>query len=694
MRSLPLAAFRRLFVAVCVVALAVFVVGKAGAQAGGGGAFRADMLGQGTVALDGPWQFHLGDNPEWAKPEINDATGHDGWEQLRPDKPWGAQGHANTEGFGWYRRRIDFVPGPGAPKELALLLPAVEDAYSVYWNGELVGTYGAFPPDPKWFVNLLPHTWGLGAARSGVLALRVWKAPLGSFDNGEQGGLWATPVLGTPTGIANAMAARAYGWLRTKQLTFGLTSLYGLVALLGFLAWARDRSQWLLFWMACFAMVKPLGLILTGLDQGISEVVGMGLNQPVYILGDVSLWYLLVYLLDLRDDQRLMRVVKVFAWIAAVESVVDGFCTVGFTFANPVPWQAVDMALMVPVMLLEFLPFYLILQAIVRRRKLEVARWVVALFAFLAQFTFTLGISLQQGARFTHLTWGTTLLSPLFQVNGNYVGLRMIFDTLLLVSTVYAVYRVSVETQRRQSALEREFQNARALQQVLIPETLPAVAGFELTSAYRPAQEVGGDFFQILPLGDGGTLVVLGDVSGKGLKAAMAVSLIVGMVRALADSAAGPGQLLMQLNDRLTGHLQGGFATCLALRVDAEGRCTMASAGHPGPYRNGVEVPIAGDLPLGLAAGQSYGEKSLNLAEGDHLALYTDGLLEARNPTGELFGFHRLVTLFAASPSADQAVEAAVEFGQDDDVTVLTLTRMAAAGRKTVAVPEPVLTPA
>ena len=466
------------------------------------------------------------------------------------------------------------------------------------------------------------------------------------------------------------------------------------MALLGFVAWVRDRNQWLLFWMACFAVVKPLGLILTGLDLGLSEVVGMGWNQPVYILGDISLWYLLVFLLDLREDRRVMQVVKVFAVIAAAESVADGLCTVGFTFANPVPWQAVDMALMVPVILMELLSFYLIGRAIARRRKLEAARWMVALFAFLAQFTFTLGIALQQGSRFTHLTWGYTLLSPIFAVNGNYVGLRLIFDTLLLVFTVYAVYRVSVETRRRQSALEREFQNARALQQVLIPETLPTVPGFQLTSAYRPAQEVGGDFFQIIPLGDGATLVVLGDVSGKGLKAAMAVSLIVGMVRALADRAGGPGQLLTQLNNRLTGHLQGGFATCIALRVDADGRCTMASAGHPGPYRNGVEVAIAGDLPLGLAGGQSYGEKSLNLAEGDHLALYTDGLLEARNPTGELFGFHRLVTLFAASPSAEQAVEAAVEFGQDDDVTVLTLTRLAAVGERVAATPEPELAPA
>lgn len=169
---------------------------------------------------------------------------------------------------------------------------------------------------------------------------------------------------------------------------------------------------------------------------------------------------------------------------------------------------------------------------------------------------------------------------------------------------------------------------------------------------------------------------MLGDVSGKGLKAAMAVSLIVGAMRALAEDHSAPADLLAQLNRRLAGRLQGGFATCEALRIGSDGQCTLASAGHPAPWLNGRELALPGALPLGIAAGAQYEDFEFALAPGDHLALYTDGLLEARSPSGELYGFDRLGALFAARPGAAQAAEAAVDFGQDDDITVLTLRRV------------------
>jgi serine phosphatase RsbU (regulator of sigma subunit) len=188
---------------------------------------------------------------------------------------------------------------------------------------------------------------------------------------------------------------------------------------------------------------------------------------------------------------------------------------------------------------------------------------------------------------------------------------------------------------------------------------------------------VGGDFFQIIPLSGSGTLIVLGDVSGKGLKAAMTVCLIVGSVRSTAETTTSPAELLDALNRRLYGRLHGGFATCLALRLDPDGGCTLASAGHPAPFLNDSEITLSGALPLGLVASTSYKESAIHLSAGDHLALYTDGLLEARSASGELYGFDRLRTLFAAQPDAAKATEAAVAFGQDDDITVLTLTRLA-----------------
>jgi serine phosphatase RsbU (regulator of sigma subunit) len=227
--------------------------------------------------------------------------------------------------------------------------------------------------------------------------------------------------------------------------------------------------------------------------------------------------------------------------------------------------------------------------------------------------------------------------------------------------------------------LEQEFRDAQELQRLLIPEAQPSIPGFELTSCYRPAQEVGGDFFQVIPLegGSGGsTLLILGDVSGKGLQAAMSVALLVGAAHALADFVPGPAHLLGELNRRLCGRLHGGFATCVALQLDSDGTCVLSTAGHPAPYLNQQELDLPGALPLGLFDTARYEQTTLQLHSGDHLALYTDGVLEARSHSGELYGFDRLQSLFATKPNAAQAAEAAIGFGQDDDITVLTLVRL------------------
>jgi serine phosphatase RsbU (regulator of sigma subunit) len=281
-----------------------------------------------------------------------------------------------------------------------------------------------------------------------------------------------------------------------------------------------------------------------------------------------------------------------------------------------------------------------------------------------------------QGRRFTHWTLADKINAPLFTLNGNSFNVQSITGILLLVAVVNAVLRASIETIRRRTTLEQEFKSARELQASLIPATLPPLPGFALTSAYRPAFEVGGDFFQIIPLGGDSTLVILGDVSGKGLKAALTVSLIVGAARMLAESTSNPAEILAGLNRSLHGHLQGGFATCIVLRVQRDGSCAASSAGHPAPFLNDREASIQGALPLGLFPVVTYEQTLFSLDTGDRLALYTDGLLEARRASGELYSFDRLKALFATRPTAEEATQAAVAFGQDDDITVLILARL------------------
>ena len=226
---------------------------------------------------------------------------------------------------------------------------------------------------------------------------------------------------------------------------------------------------------------------------------------------------------------------------------------------------------------------------------------------------------------------------------------------------------------------------------MLIPDELPPLPGFAITSAYRPAQEVGGDFFQVIMNADGTAIIVLGDVSGKGLKAAMTVAMIVGAVRALIENNRDPAKILEGLNRRLVNRLQHGFATCIILRFDPGGRCIIANAGHLSPFLNDRELDLPGALPLGLDEDARYENTPAILAVGDRLTLYTDGLLEARAHNGELFGFDRVRTLMTSKPDATQAVDAAVAFGQDDDITVLSLVRLAGGVKSTTTLSAPVL---
>jgi hypothetical protein len=371
------------------------------------------------------------------------------------------------------------------------------------------------------------------------------------------------------------------------------------------------------------------------------------------------------------------RFTRIAAYIFCAAFALDGVVEIFWGIVAPRLLQIFDAILTIIFTPLELVPIVLVTAAVWKRSKLDSARWVVAICAFITEMIFVLRNAASQGVRFTHWHLSEQLTAPLFRILGNSISPRILANTLLLLSIIYAVYRWSVEERRHRGVIEQEFRNARELQQVLVPETLPQLPGFTLTSAYRPAQEVGGDFFQIIPLDGGSTLVILGDVSGKGLKAAMAVSLIVGAARMVAEFTSSPAEILEGLNRRLHGRLQGGFATCVAMRLSSDGQCTIASAGHPSPYLNDSELDLPGALPLGVTPATHYEENTFSLQVGDHFALYTDGLLEARNHSGELYGFDRLESLFDSKPTAAEASDAAVNFGQDDDITVLTLTRLA-----------------
>jgi serine phosphatase RsbU (regulator of sigma subunit) len=153
----------------------------------------------------------------------------------------------------------------------------------------------------------------------------------------------------------------------------------------------------------------------------------------------------------------------------------------------------------------------------------------------------------------------------------------------------------------------------------------------------------------------------------------MMVSLLVGTLLTLAESTCSPTEILAGLNHRLQGRSHGGFTTCLVLRAERNGTLTIANAGHLAPYLGGKELPLENGLPLGLAADTAYAESTFQLAEGPRLTLLTDGVVEARDKAGALYGFEHTAAI--SSQSAEQIAKAAELFGQDDDITVLTLAR-------------------
>jgi serine phosphatase RsbU (regulator of sigma subunit) len=668
-------------------------------------------LGQSTVPLDGPWAFHPGDDRAWAQPGFDDSA----WPRILAGRDWESQGFQNLTGFAWYRKRI-VVDAWTSGWTLNLYLPRVQDAAEIYWNGRLVGSYGKVPPDPVWYASIWPAGLAilcpacsrgqmeLGRPESGELAIRVWAAPYVFFSGPEVGGLTTTPEMGSAEAIRDQVGRQSAVWLEGSLYALGLALVSGIVALLAMLAWLRDRRQGMLLWLAIY-MAHAILLLPFSVPGLLSFRWGYGLIAPVVCVEDISLWFLLLYLLRLREDRRLVRWTLWITAVALIGNIGDGALQLFDWTAWPGHrFLACDIALTIPSLLIE--TWVLVLVAFAFRRRLDAARWLLAIAATLVDVVQAVNDWGGAGDRWTHWTAEALVQRPLFTVAGIAFTPATMADTLLLVAMLYAVWRYETEQRAHQTLLDEEYRNAQELQQVLVPQSLPKVEGYSVSSAYRPAQEVGGDFFQIIPPGrvaagriqslhdafaaslkgdPEGTLVVVGDVSGKGLKAAMTVALIVGALRSLADTTSDPAEILAGLNRRLMGRLETGFATCVAVRFETDGSCQMASAGHLAPFLNGKELVLPPALPLGLAADAAYDVVRLRLEPGDRFILYTDGLVEARNPDGELFGFSRLGGLVASGSDAQAAAEAAVAFGQEDDVTVLILTRDAAAFPEKVA---------
>jgi len=255
--------------------------------------------------------------------------------------------------------------------------------------------------------------------------------------------------------------------------------------------------------------------------------------------------------------------------------------------------------------------------------------------------------------------------------------------------------RVLIEQSARQAErarIEQEMRTARDIQQSLLPRATPALPGWQFWSYYKPAREVGGDFYDFVTLEDGRLGLVIGDVAGKGVPAALVMAITRTMLRTASRHLASPGQVLAAVNEGLAVDIPPGmFVTCFLAQLDpASGRLSYANAGHLLPYRWGAspvaEVRATG-MPLGLMAGSVYEEFELELCAGDGVLLHSDGLVEAHNARREMFGTPRLAALLGRCPPApglmDDLLSELERFTggaaeQEDDLTLVAVRRAAA----------------
>jgi hypothetical protein len=226
-----------------------------------------------------------------------------------------------------------------------------------------------------------------------------------------------------------------------------------------------------------------------------------------------------------------------------------------------------------------------------------------------------------------------------------------------------------VDAARVRAAMAAELHAASTVQQLLLQSASRPTPGFHVESVYLPASEVGGDFFFVSSTPDGSLTAIVGDVSGKGLTAAMRVAMILGVLRR--ETSHDPSDILSGLNNALIAQGQLGFTTACCIRISLSGDYTLANAGHIAPYLSGRELATPPAIPLGLIPDQTYELVHGRLTAPERLVLLSDGVPEARSDTGELYGFDRLSSLTLMP--AREIAEAARIFGQEDDITVLTL---------------------
>ena len=642
-------------------------------------AARLVTLSNSVVALDGTWKFKPGDSPWvngaplWAQPGY-DASG---WatQNLTPKSGavdlifgtsgfvpgWTKQGHPNLSGYAWYRLRVR-IANPG--QKLWLKMPSdFDDAYQLYANGRFVGQFGEFASNRVKLYSSEPRSFPLpqpGPDGVMVLALRFYLSPTTQFSGPDAGGMHGPPALGLASTVQLMQSAAANANREDDFDTLLALCLLLLALPLAVWAWLYNREERAWLWLV-LALAWQILLLFVVLVTSLTTALGLVTGVVVTNILIFPFWILFWWdWFGLREKRWIPRA----AWLLAALMTLAGFVAqspnLGLRILplSALHWfnDAKIVWLLIPYGLL----FLVVLVEGYRRDRTE---------ALLATFPILLGV-------FSY--FAVYLLVALHIPNQVFFfGLGIGAGTMSLMLMVLVIgalaLRRFIKTQVRASlarqAVKKDLEQAQQLQQrVLVPEAIES-KHFTVEAEYLPAQTVGGDFFQTMTRPDGTLLVVIGDVSGKGVSAAMLVAVLVGAIRSTAEQSFDPAEMLAMLNRRLIGRSGGHFATCLAAEIKPDGTMRIANAGHIPPYLNGEELAAEGSLPLGITIDVEYSVQTVILRAGDRLTFMTDGVVEATNEAKEMFGFER--TREVSREDAAAIARQAQSFGQEDDITVI-----------------------
>ena len=613
---------------------------------------------------DGPWRFHTGDDPSWAEPSFNDSN----WQAIDVRQSLAEQGIDSYNGYAWYRltipaQQVAQFRAMTAGQPLALLVNSNSvGQMAAYVNGYEVGHTRGMTDAPAEYQSA-PVVAQFPTLTPGpvVIAIRTWVGPSVTVARG----ILQRVEIGGATDLAERQAMTiGRQWNERVIATAVLTFLFFCVAVLGtFLYLAqRHHAEYLWLVLMCLSVAASgaaetaygLGVLRLGWYHGLSVLAG-------HVFMAITLEFVLHF--TATKSRKLVRGVQIAVLVIPLFYFVHLFQLFQyFAVAAEVVFCAVVTVLLFHAW---------------RRGRTEAGVMLVPFFLAAAADS---ADTVLEFLAFKHWLPESFMarrffLGPIAFSTGGIA--YTIFLASLIAVILYRFVRISQEEQRSAA----EISAARSVQALLIPTQLPSNKNFMLESAYLPVNGVGGDFFQVLPQKDDSLLIVVGDVSGKGLQAAMNSSTLVGALRN--ELSHDPATILTHLNHVLIGAVASPgtavkeldcapcYATCLCARVYPDGTVVVANAGHLNPYRDGREMMLAPSLPLGVIADAEYEAIRFQLNRGDRLVFLSDGVVEAMNSEGEMFGFER--TQQVSNESARYIAQTAKHFGQTDDITVLSL---------------------